>query len=228
MLADAPDQTDRRMPAPAPSYRPAPTYIQQQPVRYAPAQPQVYYVTRPSASKTESIMLGLLALVFAVIASIGGFALARDHAPTDTDVAAYGAMAEREGFYAGRTSGYSQGRTFGRQETGTIANLRSRNRAWRLHNKGYWRGLAQAKKWSNQAYASRSTGGRSYSSGSGYRPVYSGARRGYYGGGRVANAGYGGYYGGGNVMNSPQVQSALGQAQSIANATGRPVDVEIY
>lgn len=176
---------------------PAPYMVQ------APQQPYVVQAPQQKGGKVESAFLGLIVLVLAVIAGFAGYWFAKDAAPKPQEFAAYQSIAAREGYFAGRNNGYSQGRVRGIAENRTIAKY-----------KGL---IAHARTYNRANRMGRRQGAAAYRN---YRPYAGG-----YGYSGYRNRSYGNYYGGSSYG---QVSSALASAQSLANATGSPVDVEIY
>lgn len=198
---------------PPASPHPAPTYAPQYNAPYAPSayvQPQYqqHYQQQPvivrsaaGSSKLETVILGMLALLAAVVAGVGGYFLSVSTAPSQGEMQAYQSIAQREGAFAGRNEGFGLGRQQAIAERQNVVRLQGLIAKQRAFNRGHRAGVKNGRQWY-----------------SGY-----GRNRGYYGGGYSGrrNYGYGSYYGGG-------VSAALSQAQGIANATGQSVDVEIY
>ena len=144
-----PEQTVRR-PAPAPAPAAATTWqpqatppvawSQPQPA-FAAAAPQPTYQVIQQPRKTsavETLALALLALLVAAAAGFGAYSVTAQRAPTEAEVAAFQRIAEGEGVFAGRISGYQMGRQQGIVENreiaryqGLIAQAEEFNRGWK-------------------------------------------------------------------------------------------------
>ena len=207
LLNDAPDHAT--IPAPRrqvvrPSESVAAPSPQYYPQPYAPQmamqgyQPQPIYIQRSGGSKFSSLMMGIAILLLAALAAVAGFAMSRNAAPTVDEMNRYQDIAAYGGYQKGRDAGMVDGRQYAIESNRQITHLKAMIARQKAWNAGYRNGKRTG----------LSTGQRrtNYTGGYGYR-----APRQYYGGGRTA-----------------QVNSALASAQSLANATGAPVDVEIY
>lgn len=189
-------------PAPQPMYAP-PAQPMPMPMQYAPQPVYVQSSGVAGSSRGASVLLAALVVVLvAILASIGGYLLAKNAAPTPVQTRQVTATAARSAFVSGRAAGIREGRAAG------LAQGRNANRSVvaRAREVAYNKGFANGRKAGRSSYRSPA---RYY--GSGYAP-----RRGYGWG----NYGWGGFGGG--------VTGALAQAQNLANVTGAPVDVEIY
>lgn len=167
-------------------------------------QPQVMYVGQQSAggSKLTSVLMAVIVLVLGFVAALAGYYAAQQAAPSQGEAATVQQVAATEGFFTGRQRGEQLGRSAGFERADQLATLRTgvaNQRAW---NQGYKRG--------------HKLGMSSYRK----EPTYTGG----YGG-----SGYSGYRGrsyGGSGYGA--IQGALFQAQGLADATGSPVDVQVY
>jgi hypothetical protein len=134
-----------------------------------------------------------------VIASIAGFAIGKGAGPSWNELRRYEALAGREGEIRGRDAGWNQGRKQGRTEMEFLAQYEKLRTQATAFNQGYVQGRSIGNQMGRDASRYRYGYGRGYGRGYGYS--------GYGYGGRVGNA--------------------IASAQSIANATGSPVDVTI-
>lgn len=161
--------------------------------------PQVVYVAAPGpGTRLASVALALLVLVLGAVAAVGGYAATRAASPDPAEAAYARGVAAREGFFAGNARGRSLGRQAGFESASVTANLRAR--------------LAGQRAWNSAFNRGQRAGERSYR-----RPSYGGSRRGVgYRGPRVS------------YPRMSETYAAVGTAQALANATGAPVDVEIY
>ncbi len=179
---------------------------------YAPAPaPMVVHAPAAASDGGGKAMIGIIAIILAIVGAAGGYMIGVGAGPSWNELRRYEALAGRDGEIRGRDNGWSVGRKQGRTEMQYLAKyerLRTQatsfNQGWRQGlNTGRQMGVAQSRyRWGGR-YWGPSYGGYGYNRyGRGYR--------GY---------GYGSYYGRGRVGN------AVANAQSLANATGRPVDV---
>lgn len=187
-----------RTPATAPIPRPAAG-------AYAPAALPVMPAPAPQpvfvqrSGSAGSALMALVVLMLAAVAAIAGWVVAREQAPTAAEIARYQTLAAETGFRQGQYTGVAEGRNFAIASQQHVARYKAAIARQNSWNRGYRNGLAAGKR----SYREPRYGGYGY----GY-----GRRSGYYGPSR----------------NQRAVSSALASAQSIANATGAPVDVEIY
>lgn len=183
--------------------RPSVQAPQTRSITYPTPAPQMpVYVQMAPARTGSSASMALVVVLLAVIAGAAGYVVATSTAPSAMEVSRYQQIAGNTGYYNGRTQGISAGREFGIAAERQTAQLKALIARQRAYNNGY----RQGKRTGINSYRSRPAT-RSYGYTGGYRrPVWNG------------------YRSGGNVA----VSSALAQAQGLANATGAPVDVEIY
>jgi hypothetical protein len=147
--------------------------------------------------------IALVAIIVAVIAAVAGFGFAKGTGITRNEFDRYQALAGREGEIRGRDSGWNQGRKQGQTEMKFLAQYEKLRGQAGAFNQGYTQGRSIGRQMGQDASRYR------YGYGSGY-----GYGRGYRGYGYGSGYGYGGRVGG-----------SIASAQSIANATGSPVDV---
>ncbi len=179
----------------------------------APAAPQWVMVQSPKSGSSafNSLLLFLVTVLAAVVAAAAGFLVADQMAPSAAEYNTSQQIAAREGFMNGRVRGYQAGRTWGlaaREPISAYQAALARQKAW---NAGYRQG--------------NKTGRASYR-----RPSYNYGYSGYYGRGRSWYSPRRSNWGGAATAwrDSYAVSSAVNSAQQIANATGAPVDVEVY
>lgn len=141
--------------------------------------------------------IALIAIVLAIVGTAAGFAIGKGAGPSWNELRRFEALAGREGEIRGRDAGWNQGRKQGRTEMEFLAQYEKLRTQATAFSQGYTQGRSIGQQMGRDAYRYR----YNYNRGYGY------------------NRGYSGYgYGG-------RVGSAIASAQSIANATGSPVDV---
>jgi len=162
----------------------------------------MYVQSQPQRSRgggAANVLMALLVIILAVVAAGLGWFVARQQAPSPDEVGRYQALAAEEGFRAAQFRGISEGREFAIASQSRITQLKAAIARENARNRGYRKGLAAGL----QRPRNRSNYGTGY-------------------------AGYSGPRYRGPSSNQRSVNSAISSAQSIANATGAPVDVEIY
>ena len=177
----------------------------------APVQQQPMVIQGSSNDGGSKAAIALVAIVIAIVASIAAFFAGRETGPSWNELKRYEILAGREGEVRGRDSGWSQGRKQGRTEMEFLAKYEQLRTQATAFNQGWRQGLNTG----NQMGRASTRYQYGYGRGGYGRGGY-----GYSGYGRSRGYGYGGYYGG-----RGSVGGAVASAQSIANATGSPVDV---
>lgn len=171
------------------------------PVPYAPQQAPMYAAPRSGGGGTTVVsvlMLGLIVILVGAIALIGGYFAMRSLAPSSAEAAAETSLAMRSGYEQGRSNGLAQGRQDGMAAASGTAQLKAAIARQKAYDAAYQRGQRAG---ANSYRAPRAyTGYR----GSGYRAP------------RIS------------YPRSNALTQALGSAQAIANATGAPVDVQVF
>lgn len=200
MTATHPPALPAMAPAPGARTAPASPYGAMAAPVFTPQPAAPVYVQAPAPQRgASSAGVGIAVVLLAVVAAVAGYLVAREQAPSAEEIARYQQIAASEGFRAGQYEGVAEGRSFAIQSQRRIAQYRAAIARQKAWNSGYRRGMNIGKR----GTARRSTG----------------------------YAGYGGYRGPtyrGPSNNQRAVSSALASAQALANATGAPVDVEIY
>lgn len=177
------------------------TVVVPAPSAFPPQYPATVMLAPAAPPRTSNLAMLIAVLLVTIIAGLAGYVVATYNAPTNQELVQYQRLAAADGYYAGRTQGVQAGRAFGVESARQLAQYRAliaRQRAW---NNGYRQG--------------KRTGLNSYRS-----PRRSYYRGGYSSGYRTPRIVPFAQYGG--------TQGSLGLAQGIANATGAPVDVEVY
>ncbi len=177
------------------------TVVVAAPPAYHQPYPATVMVAPAAPARSSNLVMLIAVLLVTVIAGLAGYAIATYNAPTDQEMVQYQRLAAADGFYAGRAQGTQAGRAFGIDAAQQIAQYRAL--------------IARQKAWNNGYRQGKRTGLNSYRA-----PRRSTYRGGYYGGYRAPRIVPFARYGGS--------QGSLGLAQGIANATGSPVDVEVY
>lgn len=151
------------------------------------------------SSRMANVMMGIVVIALAALASVAGYMAARQASPSPQEFSRYQGIAGYEGFQQGRLNGYRLGHDYAVAQQRDLNRIKAAIARQRVYNRGY----AQGKRTGLDSWRNRPRyGGYGYSRP--YRPYRSYGTSGY------------------------QVSSALASAQQYANATGSVVDVEIH
>lgn len=224
--------------APAPvAYAPSHSAPAPAPVSYAPQSygaPHQQHQQGGGAGAVSNLLMAIVVFVLALVAAIGGWAMARSSAPDGVEANRMARLASATGFSRGRAAGLPRGRAQARATTARTTAAGSAVAGEAAYARGYGEGrqfgMSSYRKPTVPSLATSGWGrGYGYGSGSRYGRGYdSGYGRGYGGYSGYGNSGWGNGGAGTSFGWGGSVGGALATAQGLANATGAPVDVEIY